>query len=300
MQVRQLPSVANMTFPNRMNYRLRSREKSEQAVTLTVCDVSSDTFGTLSHIDSKVKCQDDNINYETLVLHDHALLPLIHNLMAMISQPAKLLAALVSDCDKKTSKQMFWGKATVYQQSELQGMITPWRRIIEDIELYELTPMDVMMLKATVYYWHLWQYVCISCVDAVASIEESATSPQPKQESRTWTSQLQKRSAASISPPLENKCSTELSQKTILSSDCNTNKRSRINRKSNEFLIAWFLTHKDNPYPSSDERMEIAEKTGLAEQQVRNWFANMRKRHWKPNRANTKKPRCLVDYMLRN
>lgn len=102
----------------------------------------------------------------------------------------------------------------------------------------------------------------------------------------------------SISPSFEDRCSDALSQGMVLSGP-GLAKRSRITKRSNEFLVAWFLAHKDNPYPSSEERTEIAEKTGLAEQQVRNWFANMRKRHWKPNRTNAKKPRCLLDYVLR-
>ncbi|ETI50939.1 hypothetical protein F441_05630 [Phytophthora nicotianae CJ01A1] len=289
-----------MTFPNRITYLLCSREKSQQTALLTASDAPIANFATLCHVtpgsDHEEKPKLENDDYS---VHDHALLPLIHKFIAMISQPAKLLAALVIDCDGRTSKETFWAKAAAYQHSQLQGLCTSWYRIMEDIDLYELSPADLMMLKAAVYYWRLWQYVCASCVDAVASIEESATSPPPKQELTSWTSLLQKRNAASISPPLEDKCSDALSQGMILSGGNGMVKRSRINRKSNEFLIAWFLAHKENPYPSPDERVEIAEKTGLAEQQVRNWFANMRKRHWKPNRANTKKPRCLVDYMLR-
>lgn len=290
-----------------MNYRRRAREKSAQAASSTVSDVSLVTFApTLCHVDAKGEDKwekeetiSEDTRATTLAMSDHALLPLTQKLMALISQPAKLLAALVCDCEEPTSKEAFWNKARTYQYAELQGMCMPWHRIMEDIALYELTPTDVMMVKALLYYWHLWQYVCATCVDAVASIEESATSLPIKQETRPYVSLLQKRSAASISPPFEDKCSDALSQSMILSSGSSMSKRSRINRKSNEFLIAWFLAHKDNPYPSSDERMDIADKTGLAEQQVRNWFANMRKRHWKPNRANTKKPRCLVDYMLR-
>ncbi|KAF4032626.1 Homeobox KN domain [Phytophthora infestans] len=286
-----------MTFPNRINYKLRSREKSQQTAVLTASDAPlTNHFASLCHVsddDERPKVS------QTVSLHNHALLLLAHKLMAMISQPAKLLAALIVDCDDRTSEDTFWAKATAYQHSELQGLCTSWYRIMDDIELYELSPTDLMMLKATLYYWRMWQYVCASCVEAVVSIEESAMSLPPKQEARLWTSLLQKRSAASISPPLEDKCSDALSEGMILSGGSGMVKRSRINRKSNEFLIAWFLAHKDNPYPSPDERVEIAEKTGLAEQQVRNWFANMRKRHWKPNRANTKKPRCLVDYMLR-
>ncbi|KDO27719.1 hypothetical protein SPRG_07347 [Saprolegnia parasitica CBS 223.65] len=75
-------------------------------------------------------------------------------------------------------------------------------------------------------------------------------------------------------------------------------KRARLTRRSNEFMTAWFLAHKGNPYPSAKERNEIANTTQLSELQVRNWFANMRKRHWKPQNAD-KKPRCLLDLVLR-
>ncbi|OQS02377.1 hypothetical protein THRCLA_05239 [Thraustotheca clavata] len=75
-------------------------------------------------------------------------------------------------------------------------------------------------------------------------------------------------------------------------------KRARLTRESNEFMTAWFLAHKGNPYPSAKERVEIAAVTQLSELQVRNWFANMRKRHWKPQNED-KKPRCLLDLVLR-
>ncbi|EQC38612.1 hypothetical protein SDRG_04313 [Saprolegnia diclina VS20] len=75
-------------------------------------------------------------------------------------------------------------------------------------------------------------------------------------------------------------------------------KRARLTRRSNEFMTAWFLAHKGNPYPSAKERNEIASTTQLSELQVRNWFANMRKRHWKPQNSD-KKPRCLLDLVLR-
>ncbi|TDH69567.1 hypothetical protein CCR75_002882 [Bremia lactucae] len=290
-----------MTFPNRVNYRQQSRETSQQAAALTAGDSPVASFATFNNAESDgfLIMEEKPETSLTLCVTDHALWPLTHKFMTLIAQPAKLLAALLVNCDTQTSKETFWAKATAYQHSELQGMATSWCRILEDVEMYELSVTDTMMLKATLFYWRMWQSVCIACVDTVASIEESAISVPLKLEAKLWTSVLQKRTAASISPPLENKCIDALSQGMILSGGSGMSKRSRINRKSNEFLIAWFLAHKDNPYPSPDERLEIADKTGLAEQQVRNWFANMRKRHWKPNRANVKKPRCLVDYMLR-
>ncbi|CAI5721037.1 unnamed protein product [Peronospora farinosa] len=289
-----------MTFPNFINYRLDSQEKSRQTEKeLTVSDTPVATFVTNCHATQDEE-KHQALCWQTPV-QDHALFSLTQKLMAMISQPAKLLAVLVANCDGRTAKHIFWAKAIAYQLSELDGLsCTSWYRIMENIDQYELSATDLMLLKAVLYYWRMWQFVCIACIDAVTSIEESATSPlpTPKHESKTWVSLLQKRRAVSISPSLEDKCSDALSQGMILLGS-GLSKRSRITKKSNEFLVAWFLAHKDNPYPSSDERVEIADKTGLAEQQVRNWFANMRKRHWKPNRANAKKPRCLLDYVLR-
>ncbi|KAF4323069.1 hypothetical protein BBO99_00003530 [Phytophthora kernoviae] len=206
-------------------------------------------------------------------VQEHLLMPIIHKLMLMIAQPTKLLAALVVGADeaqRSMTRQCVWAKAVAYQSSELQSLRGAWQRILDAMEVCGptgLNPTDMMMTKAALYYWRLWHV-------------------------------LQKRRAESISPTFEYKCSDALSQGMIRSGSGLT-KRSRLTKKSNEFLIAWFLAHKDNPYPSASERTDIADKTGLAEQQVRNWFANMRKRHWKPNRTNSKKPRCLLDYVLR-
>ncbi|KAL3669553.1 hypothetical protein V7S43_004940 [Phytophthora oleae] len=284
-----------MTFPNRINYRLRSREKSQRQSEL---ELKSTDFAISEPFRHAPACPDtEDKPQEPSAMLDHPWLPLTHKLMAIISQPAKLLAALVVDCDGEMSKRELWARATTYQRLELQDLCSSWTTVMDAIDQYELSPTDLMMLKAMLYYWRLWRYICTACVEAVACFEEKLTSPQPP--SRLWMSMLEKRSAASISPPLEEKCSDAMSRGMILSGGSGMTKRSRISKKSNEFLIAWFLAHKDNPYPSPDERVEIAERTGLGEQQVRNWFANMRKRHWKPNRSNAKKPRCLVDYMLR-
>jgi hypothetical protein len=267
-----------MTFPNCSSYNLRSREKSRQsAQRSTARDGAEETK-------ADVKAP------------EHPLLPLTLKLMGLVSQPAMLLAALVRDCRERTSKEVFWAKAAAFQQTELLGLCNAWRRVIEDIDHFDLSPTDTMMLKATLYYWRLWQHVCAACVDAVAAVDEAATEPVQQEKPVAWLPQ--KRPAASISPSLEDKSSDALTQGMVLSGS-GLSKRSRITKTSNEFLVAWFLAHKDNPYPSPDERSHIATKTGLQEQQVRNWFANMRKRHWKPNRANAKKPRCLLDYVLR-
>ncbi|KAG6622691.1 homebox and aldo/keto reductase domain-containing protein [Phytophthora cinnamomi] len=292
-----------MTFPNRTSYRLRPREKSQSS--LTAGDVvraeSAASGAALRHETPDGGGEDKAAEPAgpppaTSYMQGHALLLLTHKLMALVAQPAKLLAALVGDCDDRTSKQSFWLRAVAYQHAELRGLCGAWCCLVEEPDRYALGPADVMLLKAALYYWRLWQHVCMLCVDAVASLEETATQPRPAP--KPWTSLPQKREAPSISPSFEDRCSDALTQGMVLSG-AGMAKRSRITKRSNEFLVAWFLAHKDNPYPSPDERTEIAEKTGLAEQQVRNWFANMRKRHWKPNRTNAKKPRCLLDYVLR-
>ncbi|GMF33121.1 unnamed protein product [Phytophthora lilii] len=294
-----------MTFPNRINYRLRSREKSQQPTELTASDatVGAAPFASFCHVareDVELDWCDDEDKPETaMLIEDHALLQLTHKLMAMIANPAKLLAALVVDCNEpcKASQEGLWVKVVAYQHAELRELCDSWCCIIEELDRYELGLTEAMLLKGALYYWRLWQYVCVLCVDAVARVEETVTScPSSPPEPTPWSSLQRKRSA--LSPPLEDKSSDAAAQGMVLSGS-GLAKRARITKKSNEFLVAWFLAHKENPYPSPEERADIAERTGLGEQQVRNWFANMRKRHWKPNRSNAKKPRCLLDYVLR-
>lgn len=75
--------------------------------------------------------------------------------------------------------------------------------------------------------------------------------------------------------------------------------------ESTDILLHWFLDHIPNPYPSQAEKRALAEAagrpraltgkqstgqgassarscTGLTETQVRNYFTNVRKRHWTP------------------
>lgn len=43
-------------------------------------------------------------------------------------------------------------------------------------------------------------------------------------------------------------------------------------------LKAWLRDHKDHPYPSKDDSLELQEKTGLNVGQIATWFANCRRR----------------------
>ena len=48
-----------------------------------------------------------------------------------------------------------------------------------------------------------------------------------------------------------------------------------------QVMEKWFREHQDHPYPNEDEKKSIAQKAGIREDQVSNWFVNVRKRYWK-------------------
>ena len=51
-----------------------------------------------------------------------------------------------------------------------------------------------------------------------------------------------------------------------------------------EYLKAWMKSpeHVDNPYPTTEEKRRIVADTGINIKQLSNWFANNRRRFWKP------------------
>ncbi|EKJ75370.1 hypothetical protein FPSE_04451 [Fusarium pseudograminearum CS3096] len=44
-------------------------------------------------------------------------------------------------------------------------------------------------------------------------------------------------------------------------------------------LRNWYLSNLDHPYPSEEEKVDLAQQSGLSRSQVVNWFANSRRRH---------------------
>lgn len=44
-------------------------------------------------------------------------------------------------------------------------------------------------------------------------------------------------------------------------------------------LRNWYLSNLDHPYPSEEEKVDLAQQSGLSRSQVINWFANTRRRH---------------------
>ncbi|CAK4193175.1 unnamed protein product [Aphanomyces euteiches] len=58
-----------------------------------------------------------------------------------------------------------------------------------------------------------------------------------------------------------------------------------------KILKDWMLSpeHLEHPYPTDTEKKQLCEATGLDLSQLNNWFANNRKRLWKPTMANRSK-----------
>jgi hypothetical protein len=74
-------------------------------------------------------------------------------------------------------------------------------------------------------------------------------------------------------------------------------KRSKLGAESTRTLVRWFTTHMRNPYPSSEQKAELARASNLTVKQVNNWFTNFRKRHWRPL-AQGAEPRSYLDFRL--
>ena len=63
-------------------------------------------------------------------------------------------------------------------------------------------------------------------------------------------------------------------------------------------LKLWFLAHQHDPYPTKEEKDRLMQETGLSHVQLKNWFSNIRKRHWHPIRSGSRRPRSHVEYIL--
>ena len=57
--------------------------------------------------------------------------------------------------------------------------------------------------------------------------------------------------------------------------------RQKLPKTSQAIVVAWLEAHKDYPYPSKQEKDELARDTGLTVKQVSDFTGNWRKRKWK-------------------
>ncbi|XP_042438126.1 homeobox protein knotted-1-like 1 [Zingiber officinale] len=60
-------------------------------------------------------------------------------------------------------------------------------------------------------------------------------------------------------------------------------KKGKLPKDARMVLLDWWNTHYRWPYPTEEDKVKLAKKTGLEQKQINNWFINQRKRHWKPS-----------------
>ncbi|KAI9490339.1 Homeodomain-like protein, partial [Zychaea mexicana] len=58
--------------------------------------------------------------------------------------------------------------------------------------------------------------------------------------------------------------------------------RSNLPKPVTAILKTWLTEHKEHPYPNEDEKIALVKKTGLARNQISNWFINARRRILRP------------------
>ena len=56
-------------------------------------------------------------------------------------------------------------------------------------------------------------------------------------------------------------------------------KRTLFSDRQRSILMRWLRNHEHNPYPTSSEKQELMEQTGLNRDQINVWFTNNRVRH---------------------
>lgn len=60
-------------------------------------------------------------------------------------------------------------------------------------------------------------------------------------------------------------------------------KKGKLPKEARQTLFEWWNVHYKWPYPTEADKVALAERTGLDQKQINNWFINQRKRHWKPS-----------------
>lgn len=60
-----------------------------------------------------------------------------------------------------------------------------------------------------------------------------------------------------------------------------THRRHNHRAEQKKVLRDWFDQHALDPYPSNDEKVELAKRARMDVKQVENWFTNRRKRNWR-------------------
>lgn len=123
-----------------------------------------------------------------------------------------------------------------------------------------------------------------SCSSCVALFRECSLSGRKKREPSDFETLepvigrlhgVSEHSAMGVPPTVEEgQTSQGLSVAALAGKRTNT----RSVRKT-RVLRNWYLSNLDHPYPSEEEKVDLAQQSGLSRSQVVNWFANTRRRH---------------------
>ncbi|XP_022159301.1 homeobox protein knotted-1-like 4 [Momordica charantia] len=100
-------------------------------------------------------------------------------------------------------------------------------------------------------------------------MEAVEAEPQTKGENRDLKDKLLRRFGSHIST-----LKLEFSKK---------KKKGKLPKEARQILFEWWSVHYKWPYPTEADKVALAERTGLDQKQINNWFINQRKRHWKPS-----------------
>mmetsp|Transcript_8240 Transcript_8240/g.16688 ORF Transcript_8240/g.16688 Transcript_8240/m.16688 type:complete len:90 (-) Transcript_8240:1954-2223(-) len=57
--------------------------------------------------------------------------------------------------------------------------------------------------------------------------------------------------------------------------------KGNLGKEATTIFKRWFDEHQNHPYPTDQEKHELARQTGTTLQQITNWFINHRKRVWR-------------------
>ncbi|XP_068118252.1 homeobox protein TGIF2-like [Hyperolius riggenbachi] len=67
-------------------------------------------------------------------------------------------------------------------------------------------------------------------------------------------------------------------------------KRENLPKEATDFLRNWLFEHLDDPFPTTEEKEFMLEKTGLTATQLNNWFINARRRYAPKMRKDAENP----------
>lgn len=77
-------------------------------------------------------------------------------------------------------------------------------------------------------------------------------------------------------------------------------KKSDFPQKARNLLKSWFVAHAQDPYPSHEEKIQLAREGGISMKQLENWLTNTRGRIWKKMQQETKFGLEIENTLLNN